>query len=339
MAFDPDEFLKEEKKKPSAAPVAAPVAAGSGFDPDAFLASEQTAPVAEPSMVAETAVPSTTMPDSGVAEAVGAISPAVTATQIMSDGSKVVLKPTGVAAQLADTAAGRLATNVGQVAQPYATAASKVLGQYASNPLTKLAPDLAAMAAGIPPPIASAQALGATQGAYNVAQQIVQGKPIPGAGPRVSTAVPAASASEIASNAMSREIAARNAAAQAETLANRSMIQKLAMSKVMQTMGGAASAVAPALNTAARVAGPAGLAYNVYEAGQMARDTQLGPRLAQGQGQQAEQAFRQMNVPYGAGFNQTITPDQARAVLASQNSRDIQAFGGLDFLRKKALGQ
>jgi hypothetical protein len=111
------------------------------------------------------------------------------------------------------------------------------------------------------------------------------------------------------------------------------------MSKVMQTMGGAASAAAPVLNTAARVAGPAGLAYNVYEAGQMARDTQLGPRLAQGQGQQAEQAFRQMNVPYGAGFNQTITPDQARAVLASQNSRDIQAFGGLDFLRKKALGQ
>jgi hypothetical protein len=71
----------------------------------------------------------------------------------------------------------------------------------------------------------------------------------------------------------------------------------------------------------------------------MARETQLGERLAAGQGAAAQQSFRNMNVPYGSGFNQTITPDQARAVLASQSARDIQAFGGLDFLRKKALGQ
>jgi hypothetical protein len=138
---------------------------------------------------------------------------------------------------------------------------------------------------------------------------------------------------------MLAEMAARQAAMETESMANRTVIQKLAMSKVMQTMGSAASAVAPVLNTAARVAGPAGLAYNVYEAGKMAQDAQLGERLAQGQGQLAEKAFRQANVPYSPGFNQTITPDQARAVLASQSSRDIQAFGGLDFLRKKALGQ
>jgi hypothetical protein len=131
---------------------------------------------------------------------------------------------------------------------------------------------------------------------------------------------------------MLSELAARQATAEAETLANRSVIQKIAMSKVMQM-------AAPALNTAARVAGPAGLAYNAYEAGQMARETQLGERLAAGQGAAAQQSFRNMNVPYGSGFNQTITPDQARAVLASQSARDIQAFGGLDFLRKKALGQ
>lgn len=234
----------------------------------------------------------------------------------------------GVAAQLAETPVGQMAQNVGKIAQPYATAAGKVLGQYAANPLTKLAPDLVAVASGVPPPIASAQALGATQGAYNVARQITQG----GGLSKITPSAPAPTPAQVAANPMLSEMAARQAAAQSEQLANRSIIQKLAMSKVMQT-------AAPALNTLGRVAGPAGLAYNTYEAGQMARETQLGERLAAGQGQSAEQAFRQMNVPYGAGFTKTITPDQARAVLASQSARDIQALGGLDFLRKKALGQ
>ena len=125
-------------------------------------------------------------------------------------------------------------------------------------------------------------------------------------------------------------MARRQAAAEAETIANRTMIQKIAMSKVMQM-------AAPALNTAARVAGPAGLAYNAYEAGNMARETQLGQRLAQGQGSAAETAFRQRNTVYGN--NNQISADQARAILSSNSARDIQAFGGTDFLRKRALGQ
>ena len=146
------------------------------------------------------------------------------------------------------------------------------------------------------------------------------------AAPKKSTSS-APTAQQIAGNPM----LAAMAEAQTEAAVNRTMIQKLAMSKVMQAMG-------PVLNTAARVAGPAGLAYNAYEAGQMARDTQLGQRLAQGQGGAAQQAFRSMNVPYGAGFNQGITQQQAQNILASKSARDIQAFGGTDFLRKKALG-
>jgi hypothetical protein len=223
----------------------------------------------------------------------------------------------GVGAMLGETQLGQ---NIGKVAQPFATAGQKVLTQYVNNPITKLAPDLVAAAAGVPPPYATSQAIGATQGAYNVARNLPTG-------PAVATTAAAPTAQQIAGNPM----LAAMAEAQTEAAVNRTMIQKLAMSKVMQAMG-------PVLNTAARVAGPAGLAYNAYEAGQMARDTQLGQRLAQGQGGAAQQAFRSMNVPYGAGFNQGITQQQAQNILASKSARDIQAFGGTDFLRKKALG-
>jgi hypothetical protein len=231
----------------------------------------------------------------------------------------------GVGSVIAQTPLGQ---NVGRVMAPYATAGSKLMTQYANNPITKLAPDLIAAAHGVPPPFATSAGIGATQGAYNVARQTAASNKIPG--PVSPTP------QQIASNPMLAEMAARQAAADAENLANRSMIQKIAMSKVMQTTG---KAVAPILNTAARVAGPAGLAYNAYEAGNMARDTQLGERLAQGQGGAAQQAFRKMNIPAGAGFNQMISQQQAQNIVASRSARDIQAFGGEEFLRRKALGQ
>ena len=68
----------------------------------------------------------------------------------------------------------------------------------------------------------------------------------------------------------------------------------------------------------------------------MARDTELGSRLAQGQGQQAEQAFRNINTQYGDAFRNTVTAQQARDILASGSTRDITAFGGAAFLRQRA---
>ena len=63
----------------------------------------------------------------------------------------------------------------------------------------------------------------------------------------------------------------------------------------------------PLLRGAAKVAGPVGLGMNIYDAGQYAQDSQLGPRLAQGQGRMAQQAFRNMaaNQQYGG-----LTPEQ-----------------------------
>jgi hypothetical protein len=232
----------------------------------------------------------------------------------------------GVGSAMAQTPLGQ---NVGRIMQPYAAGASKLMGQYAANPITKLAPDLLAISGGVPPPFATAQAIGSTQGAYNVARQPagrVPG-PVPPTGP-----TPA----QVAGNPMLAEMAARQAAMETESMANRTVIQKLAMSKVMQTMGNMASAAAPVLNTAGRIAGPVGMGMNLLEAGQMAQDTQLGPRLAQGQGQRAEQAFRNINPNYGEAFRNTVSPQQARDILASNSARDIQAFGGAAFLRQRA---
>lgn len=95
---------------------------------------------------------------------------------------------------------------------------------------------------------------------------------------------------------------------------------------------------APIARGVARVAGPAGIAYNLYEAGQAARDTQLGERLAQGQAQRAEQAFRAGPVKTYQGPQ--LQPQEAQNVLQSGSARDIQYFGGRDnlsdMIRRKA---
>ena len=69
------------------------------------------------------------------------------------------------------------------------------------------------------------------------------------------------------------------------------------------------------------------MAMSLNDAGQMARETDLGSRLGQGQGQRAEQAFRNMNTQYGA----PISPQEEQNVMASGSQRDIQAL-----IRKKA---
>jgi hypothetical protein len=66
---------------------------------------------------------------------------------------------------------------------------------------------------------------------------------------------------------------------------------------------------------------------DIYDASQYAHESNLGPRLAQGQGRQAQQAFRGRNQTYGP-----IAPDQAQAVMQSGSERDIAAFGGRDKL-------
>lgn len=108
--------------------------------------------------------------------------------------------------------------------------------------------------------------------------------------------------------------------------------------KVPGVMGQVGRVVGPVLRGAAKVAGPVGMGMNLYDAGQMARETQLGERLAQGQGRQAEQAFRGgMGMTYQGP---QLAPQEAQNVLQSGSARDIQYFGGQDrlkeMIRKKA---
>jgi len=101
-------------------------------------------------------------------------------------------------------------------------------------------------------------------------------------------------------------------------------------SQIPSTMQKVGNVVGPIARGAGKVLGPAGMALNVYDAQQMATDTQLGPRLQQGQGQQAEAAFRNLNTKYG----NAMTPIEAQNVLASGSQRDIAAFGGADKLKQ-----
>jgi hypothetical protein len=89
----------------------------------------------------------------------------------------------------------------------------------------------------------------------------------------------------------------------------------------------------PFAQGALRVAGPVGMGLNLYDAGQMARETELGTRLAQGQGGRAEQAFRAGPVQNYQGPQ--LDAQQAQNVLQSGSARDIKYFGGADQLREQ----
>jgi hypothetical protein len=97
--------------------------------------------------------------------------------------------------------------------------------------------------------------------------------------------------------------------------------------------GTASRILKPLAQGALRVAGPVGMAANLYDAGQMARETELGTRLAQGQGGRAEQAFRSgMGMTYQGP---QLDAQQAQNVLQSGSERDIKYFGGADSLREQ----
>ena len=65
--------------------------------------------------------------------------------------------------------------------------------------------------------------------------------------------------------------------------------------------------IKPFGRAAARVAGPVAMGMDIYDASQFAHESNLGPRLAQGQGRNAQQAFRNIapNMQYGG-----LTPQE-----------------------------
>ena len=245
------------------------------------------------------------------------------------------------------TGIGQFARDVGTMAQPIGQFAT----QYASKPGLAVMDLAAGSMLGAPPKatVEGAQALGKTyENVQNYLNKTGQFAPKTRVGPAGAVTDELANAAKI-SQAIGPEglasgmkpgatfptqvppapVVGGPAAQEGSTFISR-ITQKFA--PMAEAVAPVLTKVAPVLNTVGRVAGPAGLAYNAYEAAQFAQQAELGKRLAEGQGRVAQQVFRNMNTQYGA----PISREQAIAVLQSGSPRDIAAFGGEQHLRQLA---
>lgn len=264
--------------------------------------------------------------------------------------SPTVKSPESTAAMLAApavTGAGlaaavpTAATIYQQGIRPFGAAVPGAFQAYVREPI-KAAVDIGAMALGSPvPPVGAIEAGKSVKSAFEAGRQVVSnigeaiGRLPPGTDQLAKTFVEGLNPVDqgrFLRLANEKGIETAFKTFQAPNYLTPDAMQSLrATQQAFPSMAQKAARVAaPALGAVARVAGPAGMAYDLYEAGQLARQTQLGQRLAQGQGQLAEQAFR-------GGMGQTyqgpqLSPEQAQAVLQSGSQRDIQYFGGPDRL-------
>jgi len=254
---------------------------------------------------------------------------------------------------------------IGEVLEPMKNAIPQTLKTYWNNP-TKALVDVGAAHLGVPPPYASTEGAKSLYNAYKGAQASmdVLGKKVSGPdwsayeagkGPfpeavsefrnlrTVAQKVDPAFAAQLKTaldtggdRAVKKllESAPEALKASPEFAAQASRFTS-AMPSTLQQVGRIAGPIA---RGAARVAGPVGMGMSLYDAGQMARETQLGERLAAGQGRRAEQAFRGgMGMTYQGP---QLSPQEAQNMLQSGSARDIQYFGGRDrlqeLIRKKA---
>ena len=233
--------------------------------------------------------------------------------------------PTGAGVNMPNV--GRAVQTAGKIVKPAASAVGSTLGTYLSNPVAAMT-DITMGHFGMPPPVASTKITPGVQESYQQVKDWLtkqgQFKPTSltgGANPAFDTAMNTPHPSTVP-GATTAPAVGGPAAAEGS-----SFIERIA-----QKFAPVAAKVAPVLNTVGRVAGPAGLAYNAYEGAKFAQEAELGRRLAGGEGQMAQTAFRNMNTQYGA----PISREQAITVLQSGNPRDIAAFGGEQRLRALA---
>ena len=202
---------------------------------------------------------------------------------------------------------------------------------------TGMVADVAAMAGGYPPPVAAGvlgqEGLTGLKGTYSNVQDYLakQGQftpkptvPTPGTELATSERVAAAmTPDELGRYFQTGEVPPRAAAAAVEK-----------PSMLTRALKGAA----PILSTAARVAGPPLMAYDVYQAGKFAQESELGRRLAEeGAARQAPQAFQNISVSGGGQYD--IQPQEAANLLASNDERTINIYGGRQRLQAIAAGQ
>jgi hypothetical protein len=340
MAFDPAEFLAEstEPKKeaaPAAAPAEQPRATESKFNPAEFLAQTET-------------------PTSTIPEPQGSVAP-----QFAVPG------PTGI--------------NPGAIKEaisPFMEVGKGVIQGYKNNPVGGLA-DAVLMHGGMPPVFGGAKGFetardlyhAAKETAANVSKGASQGELVPGQTPGVMypETVPGFRAMQRASpelankltdifhngggnNGVKEFLASPEGQAALKANPGAAAAAEEYLAKVPGAFTQIGRVLGPVARGIGKVAGPAGLALNAYDAAQYAQDAELGKRLAQGQGQQAQHAYRQLpsqintpnnpqpGTPQFAALQQQYAP--AKAVVQPQASQQTNINDAIRIAAaKKALGQ
>ena len=240
----------------------------------------------------------------------------------------------------AETGLSGLGGKIAGAVEPIKEAGSAVLQGYSKSPLKAVA-DMGAMHIGLPPPYATATS---GMNLYNsVKAGLESGKNFAtqlGSLPEsarndfnaIINSLKPSDYAKFANEVETKGISALKSFQLPEYAKSLAPTLEGLQAQIPGTFGKIGQVVGPIARGAARVAGPVGMGMNLYDAGQMARETQLGQRLQQGQGQVAEQAYRN-----GLGMTYQgpqLSSEEAQNVLRSGSQRDIKYFGGEDNLTK-----
>ena len=303
--FDPDAFLSNAPATPQTAikgekPV-------SDFNPDAFLSSGKEE------------IPATKAPD------------------MTPVPQGYLAGPTGISVDA-----------IKQTASPMVQAGKGALGGYIKNPITA-AVDVGAVHMGLPPHYATAETAkglyntyGAAKASLNTAQglasRIAETPGVEASFNKIIDALPKADALRMNGLINKRGAQGLKEFIESAPDAIKAMPEAKELAGMVPTRGQQVMRVlGPAMRGVAKIAGPAGLAMNAYDAAQYAEASKLGERLANGQGAIAPAAA--YNTMMNAGSQYQLSPTEAANVLSSGDQRTIQLYGGPERLNQIAGGK
>ena len=251
------------------------------------------------------------------ASALGIAAPAVTAAGFA--------QPTGLR---------ELGQTVGQATQPLRQAVTSIPATYAASP-GKAVVDVGAAALGLPPPYASIQAGRGAMDVFRAAGQSMTNlnqalsslpagtenqaaKFVNELRPQDVQSLMAKINSEGLEKALKTAVVPNYVSDQARAgLAATQAAFPSGMQKLGQIAG-------PLMRGAARVAGPAGLAYDVYEAYPYFRQAEIGQNRQTGDTQNLIQRARQ--APLSAPTPAPLTPQEAQNLVSSGDQRLMQIY-------------
>ena len=301
--FDPDSFLSGSPTQTEVKQESDQTSNATGFDPDAFLGGGKNK-----------SQPTQAKPET------------IVAPQFAVTGA---------------TGLPELAKDIGQgVVKP----ALQGLGTYAKNPLNILA-DVGMAHLGVPPLAAAKQMYETYKGVKNIAGNLneilskLPAEAVSGAESFVKDLKPA-DVNKLHESIMSKGLDKAIKEFEAPSYLSKEAAEGFGILKgAIPTMGQKIMGVAgPILRGAGKIAGPAGLAMNAYDAAEFARQAQLGPRLAQGQAQVAPQQFKNLSINQNvSGY--TPSPQEAANILSSGDQHTINVYGGAERLNQIAGGQ